>query len=123
MAYENTINSNFTKRRIKMSVNNVMLAKEHPDIPNSYKIKFVPIVGNSIDYDVAEHHYMKEAVEYSQSSTGELIPIKFESMRAIELTLLDRRRIIIPFEAGRLEFSEDFDKLIEIRNKIKETGV
>jgi len=114
-----------------MGLSPVLLKKEDIKLPDYYKVVFRPIVGEPIEYEVAEHYYIKEVTKFNiveardhenkpiKDEKGQQvfkhIPVEFQTMRAMELKLHDRRRIVIPLEAGTLEFSKEFDEIIELK--------
>ena len=106
---------------------NVAQFKEDVRIPDKYRVIFYPVVGEPILYEVASHRLMESVTEYikeeGMTKDGKqvyrLVPIKFESMRTWELILTNRKTIQIPFEQGRLEFSEDWDNIVTIKHQIE----
>lgn len=80
----------------------VLLKKEDIRLPDHYFVTFHPITGGKpIEYKVAGHNFLKD------------------NLRAIELKLSDRRYVIIALELGTLEFSKEFDEIVELK-KLKE---
>lgn len=97
----------------------VILKKEDIRLPDSYKVIFHPITGaEPITYEVASHAYMRAPVKFAniKNKDGSIqqVPVEWNLLRSIELKLKDRRRIIIALELGTLEFSKEFDEIVEL---------
>jgi hypothetical protein len=91
------------------------LNKDDPRLPDFYTVTFHPITGGKPQpYEVASHVFVKTPTKYILKGE-ELIPVEWQPLRAVELMLTDRRRILIGMELGTLEFSEEFDKIVALK--------
>lgn len=80
----------------------VLLKKEDIRLPDHYFVTFHPITGDKpIKYQVARHQFLNN------------------DLRAIELTLSDRRYMVIALELGTFEFSQEFHDIVDLK-KIKD---
>jgi len=104
-------------------MNKTFIPKEHPDLPDSYKITVHMLNGKDMEYEAVEHHPVNLVYEPFKQADRTIAHrlVGAHPKPFFEVWTKENKLITIPMDVGILEFDERYTKIIELK-KTKNGG-